>query len=158
MYSLLERKMSSSNTNLALNIIHIATYYGNPVAFSVFQHPVLKIDFRHSVIIIHHSESHLAQQLCAVISLRSQESPLHTIFLLLPHTDSDRGFYNLWQLLGLQFADMTHTLSPVFVIHIDSLCQNGGCMLRQQSRKMITSLWPPVNHDIFAHEGVCNEN
>lgn len=106
------------------------------------------------VIIIHHSESHLASQLCAVISHRSQESPLHAIFpLIQPNTDSDGGFYNLWQLLGLQFADMTHTLSPVFVIHIDSLCQNCGCVLRQQSRMVITSSWPPVNHDIFTHDG-----
>lgn len=110
------------------------------------------------VIIIHHSESHLAQQLSAVIPHRSQESPSPAIFLLLqPNTDSDRGFYNLWQLLGLPFADMTHTLSPVFVIRTDSLCQECGCVLRQQSRRRLTSPWPPVNHDVFAHGGFCND-
>lgn len=65
-------------------------------------------------------------------SHRSHENLLHAIFLLLrPGTDSDGGFYNLGQLLGLQFADMTHTLSPVFAIHISSLCQSCGCVLRR---------------------------
>lgn len=117
----------------------------------------MKIDWRH-IIIIHHCESHLAHQLCTVISHLSHENPSHAIFLLLqPNTDSDGGFYNLWQLLGLQFADMTHTLSPVFAIHINSLCQSCGCVLRRQSRKTIMSSWPPVNHDIFAHDGFFND-
>lgn len=42
-------------------------------------------------------------------------------------------FYNLWQLLGLQSGDMTHTLTPVLVIRIDFHCHI------QQRRQAFTS-------------------